>query len=75
MPFDIDFSPKSTLGALTVFGFIVWIGGMFLKSVNENIGSQIENAGFLVFIICFVIWLVFVFMSIARNLDEIVSRF
>lgn len=58
---SINFSPKSTLGFLTAVSFITWIGGM-LSGLK-----QIESAGFGVFIVCFVIWMLFVFTSLVRN--------
>jgi glucan phosphoethanolaminetransferase (alkaline phosphatase superfamily) len=64
----IDFSPKSLLAFLTAVSFVAWLGGTFLKTANENVGNQIANIGFPVFIVCFAIWLIFIFLSIARNL-------
>lgn len=65
---NVIFNTKSILGFLTAVSLLAWLGGIGLKAVNESIGSQLENIGFPIFAICFAIWLVFVFMSIARNL-------
>jgi len=54
MNLDVIFKPKSILGALTVISFL---------------GAMIDNGlATFVFAICFSIWLIFVIMSIARNL-------
>ena len=64
----IDFKAKSLLAFLTAVSFIGWLGGTALKTTNESFGSQIVSISIPIFIICFGIWLIFIFLTIARNI-------
>jgi len=67
----INFNAKSLLGFLTAVSFIAWLGGTFFKTINEDIGSQIASIGFPIFLITFVIWLIFIFLSLTRNIKSL----
>ncbi len=66
----INFNPKSLLSFLTAVSFLGWLGGIALKSTNESVGSQIVSVSIPIFIICFAIWLIFVLITIARNIKK-----
>ena len=67
----INFNAKSLLGFLTAVSFIAWLGGTFFKTINEDIGSQIANIGYPIFLITFAIWLIFIFLSLTRNIKSL----
>jgi hypothetical protein len=60
----INYSPKSLLAFLTAVSFLGWLLGS-----GANI-PEVKQISMPVFIICFGIWLIFIFMSIARNLKK-----
>lgn len=63
----IMFKANSLLAFLTVVSFLGWIGG---KSMQSEAGTQIASISMPVFIICFGIWLIFIFLTIARNIKK-----
>jgi len=65
---SINFTAKSLLAFLTATSFVGWLGGTFLKQTNQDIGTQIAGISFPIFLICFAIWLIFIFLSIYRNI-------
>jgi uncharacterized membrane protein len=66
-PVSIDYNPKSLLAFLTVFSFAALLGGTFFKAVNEPVGAQIASIALPVFVVCFVIWIVYIFLSISSR--------
>ena len=67
----MNFNTKSLLGFLTAVSFIAWLGGTFFKTIDENVGAQIASIGFPIFVVCFAIWLVFIFLSLTRNIKSL----
>lgn len=63
----IMFKANSLLAVLTVVSFLGWLGGISMKS---DTGSQIASISMPVFLICFGIWLIFIFLTIARNIKK-----
>ena len=58
---SIDFKPKSLLAFLTAVSFIALLFGILANH------PQISMISGIVFAICFVIWMLFIFLSLARN--------
>ena len=63
----IMFKANSLLAFLTVISFLAWIGG---TSMQSDAGSQIASISMPIFIICFGIWLIFIFLTIARSIKK-----
>jgi membrane protein DedA with SNARE-associated domain len=63
----IIFKANSLLAFLTVVSFLGWLVG---TSIQSEVGKQITSISMPVFIICFGIWLIFIFLTIARNIKK-----
>ena len=60
----IKYNPKSLLAFLTAISFIGWLLGAGL-----NI-PEVKQVSIPVFVICFAIWLIFIFLTISRNIKK-----
>ena len=68
---NINFKPNSLLAFLTAAGFLGWIGGTYFKTQDVMIGAEIASKSFYVFSICFVIWLVYIGLSLFRSFESL----
>jgi len=60
----INFQAKSLLAFLTAISLLGWLIG-----AGTGI-SEIKQISIPIFVICFVIWLIFIFLSIGRNIKN-----
>jgi len=60
----VIYNPKSLLAFLTAISFVGWLIGAGLEIPG------IKQIAMPVFVICFGIWLIFVFLSIGRNIKK-----
>jgi hypothetical protein len=60
----ILFKPKSLLAFLTAVSFVAYLLGITLKAVSPAIGAELMSFTLPIFMICFVIWLVYMFLSL-----------
>ena len=67
----ILFKANSTLGALIVISLVAWLGGIAMKETNEAIGSSIVNVASPIFIITFAIWIIFILLTLVRNVRKL----
>ena len=59
---SVNLSIHSTLGALTIISLVAWLAGEAYEII------PVVNIAKPVFIVCFAIWLIYIFLSILRNI-------
>jgi hypothetical protein len=66
MAAGVFFKANSTLGAVLVITLMAWLGGVAMGEAGKGIVGVASP----IFIIVFAVWLIFIFLSIARNFKK-----
>lgn len=65
---SIFYKANSTLGALLVITLIAWLGG---TAMDGDIGKSIVGVASPIFIVVFAVWLIFIFLTLIRNVRKL----